>query len=858
MKITFNINYRAEWGEQIRVVVHGAPQGGVVSLEAADGERWSGAAELEPSCVEYHYELYCGAEVLRSEIVALPHMIEIKEAMGECRVEDVWRDLAQENYRYSAAFSTFVAAEALPKLDRGRYITFRVLSPALAGERLAITGSSEALGGWREAQSMREVAANVWSVSLPIVEEYIEYKFVAVSHETGRIAKWESGENRVVALSSVEGSYFAPECEVLFDSAPCRIAGSAIPIFSLRSAGSCGVGDFGDLKQYIRWAAETNQRAVQILPINDTTMNNTWQDSYPYNAISIYAFHPMYIDLRALPSLKSQVAMREFEQQREALNALSALDYEAVNTLKRGYLRELFAQEGERVLQSDEFKSFFSANSYWLLPYAAFSHLRDEMGSAKFSSWSRHSVYCEQSIARLCDLERGVSFYYYLQYILHIQLLEAANEARALGVILKGDIPIGISRDSVEAWVEPHLFNMSGQAGAPPDAFSVNGQNWGFPTYNWDVMARDGYLWWRRRFEKMAEYFTAYRIDHILGFFRIWEIPQHSVHGLLGHFAPAMAMSVEEIEGWGLHFQRDFMTTPFINDRIVDEVFGAESDMVRERFLRHLHHDIYAMREEFSTQRLIEAHFRGAADERSLCVKEGLYSLVSNVLFVEAEEGGYHPRIAAQEDRLFPQLSDGEREAFNRLYNHYYYERHNEFWYREAMKKLPMLTCATSMLVCGEDLGMVPDCVAPVMEQLQILSLEIERMPKDPREAFGNPALYPHRSVCTIGTHDMTTLRGWWEEEERVPATATGEICREVVARHMASPSMLAILTWQDWLSMDEALRNKDVESERINIPANPRNYWRWRMHLTLEELMASKELNATIRKMIHRAGRGE
>lgn len=879
MKITFKIRYRTQMGESVRVTLRG-DEPIIMPLSTDDGELWCGEIDCPIGMLEYSYAIYRGEETLRREMLSVSHVIELDGGLDNYDVEDCWRDLPSENYRYSAAFNNFVEAEEVSNLSQGRYVTLRVISPALVREGLrpVVVGSGASLMGWsdRDAKPLREVRANLWSVSLPIGDndDRVEYKFMVVDATTGEFKQWECGENRVLSLGGVKvnENYLPAECEPIFDLSQIRIAGSAIPIFSLRSEGGCGIGDFGDLKSYIRWAAETKQQAVQILPINDTTINNTWQDSYPYNSISIYAFHPVYIDLRALPKLKSKREMTAFEKQRKALNELSAIDYESVSQLKRKYIRSIYEQEGDTVLKSEAFGEFFEENRHWLQPYAAFSYLRDKEGSANFSTWSRYSLYNEAEIAELCSEEgaeyQKIALYYYMQYLLHIQLLDAANMARSLGVILKGDIPIGISRESVEAWVEPHYFNMNGQAGAPPDAFSVNGQNWGFPTYNWEVMQRDNYQWWRRRFAKMSEYFTAYRIDHILGFFRIWEIPQHSVHGLLGQFAPAMPMSASEIEGWGLRFQREFMTEPFINDAILDEVFGERSDMVRDTFVRNTHHDIYAMREEFSTQRLIEAHFRGQDDDESLKLKEALYSLVSNVLFVRDhhDEQMYHPRISVQDDYIFARLSDQEREAFNRLYNHYYYERHNEFWYREAMKKLPVLTGSTSMLVCGEDLGMVPDCVPPVMQELQIVSLEIERMPKDPNDEFGHPAKYPYSSVCTIGTHDMSTLRGWWQEDDAVrdryyyselrragdaPEAASVGLCREVVRRHLDSPSMLVILTWQDWLSMDEALRNPDIEGERINVPANPRHYWRWRMHLSIEELMAQKGLNRRIEEMI-------
>lgn len=578
-----------------------------------------------------------------------------------------------------------------------------------------------------------------------------------------------------------------------------RIAGVAVPVFALRSEGGFGVGDFGDLKQLIKWAEQTGMKAVQILPINDTTISHEWTDSYPYNSISIYAFHPQYLDLRQLPPLRDKRLSREFEHRRCMLNALPQIDYVAVNNAKMDYIRHIYEQEGEATLTSAPFKRFFKKNANWLIPYAAFSYLRDLYGTAQFSQWPHHSKYNKTEIEELAGTCPALSFFYYIQYHLHRQLLDAGNYARRHGIILKGDIPIGISRESVEAWVEPFCFNMDRQTGAPPDAFCADGQNWGFPTYNWDVMERDGYQWWMRRMQKMAEYFSAYRIDHLLGFFRIWQIPVPHKSGLMGTFAPALPMTVSEIENFGLKFRPDM----FIAD---------------------------AKR----------------ADH-------------------------YHPRISAKSEPAYQSLPQQEQWAFDSLYQHFFYERHNQFWYNEAMKKLPALTRSTQMIVCGEDLGMVPQCVPWLMRDLNILSLEIQSMPKDMGAEFGWPPNYPQLSVCTISSHDTPTLRGWWEEdydraqrfytytlqlEGKAPEKATCEICEKVIRQHLECPSALCILTLQDWLAIDGQLRHPDAASERINIPANPRHYWRYRMHLTLETLAANHAFNSTVSNLIQQCGR--
>ena len=891
MKLTFRIEYRTAWGEMLGATLCGNDNQPIM-LSTGDGIRWEGSAEMTDAPagipISYRYGVYRDGQCIRRESGTMPHIFcPGKKRNCHYILDDFWKDLPQESYLYSSAFSgDYQSANSIKTMAPADCsITFRALCPCLhhKHQQLGICGRGAALGNWdcKQTVLMEEIQANEWTVTLNAasLEFPLEYKFVACNADTKEVEEWEAHNNRLLCIDGMKKGeiYLTPESEVRFTSSARKVAGTAIPVFSLRSEGSFGVGDFGDLKKLIDWAVSTHQQAIQILPINDTTITNTWMDSYPYNSISIYAFHPMYIDLRQLGKLKDKEALAFYEEKRKELNALPQIDYEAVNNTKRAYLKSMYQQTGKKVLVSAEFKKFFKENEHWLLPYAAFSYLRDQYGTPNFSQWPEHNEYHADEIAAMCipesDCYEEIAFYYYIQYNLHIQLLDAGNYAREKGIIFKGDIPIGISRNSVEAWIEPYYFNMNGQAGAPPDAFSTNGQNWGFPTYNWDVMEKDDYQWWQKRFRKMAEYFTAYRIDHILGFFRIWEIPSHSVHGLLGQFVPALPMSVDEIQSYGLTFQKDFMTKPFINENILNRIFGEKADRVKETFVQHCHDDIYEMRSEFDTQRKVEAYFAERKDEESRNICEGLYTLISNVLFVPDRKppSMYHPRIAVQNDFIFEVLSPEEKEVFNRLYNHYYYQRHNQFWYQEAMKKLPILTQSTSMLVCGEDLGMVPDCVPWVMEQLQILSLEIQRMPKNPQHEFGHVWEYPYRSVCTISTHDMATLRGWWEEDYEqtcryynqvlghwgeVPTAAPGWVCEEIVRNHLECPSLLCILSFQDWLSMDEEIRYPNVDAERINVPANPRHYWRYRMHLTLEELMKSNKFNEKMKEMIDAAGR--
>ena len=817
MRIVLNLEYQTTFGEELAVNILLDGKTEQHKMGTLDGCHW--VCELSKAVktnthMDYYYSVMRGDEETRREWLTIPHRLEFVAVKGaHYTTYDHWIDIPEDAFLYSSAFTECVAArerKMSPETEFAKTVRIKVRAPQLRFfERLAIMGAGDTFGNWeaKRAIDMYEHEANEWVISLDAdtLPQTLEFKFVGLDDEIDVTPLWENGENRTIVLPQLEqGEVVVYELsQAFFPIYPWKGAGTVIPIFSLRSEGSFGVGDFGDLKQMVDWCAKTKQRVLQVLPINDTNMTYTWQDSYPYNSISIYALHPQYTDFRQLPALKDPERKAYFDAMQKELNALPQIDYERMNNAKLEYLRELYAQEGSKAMKSEAFKQFFAENKEWLVPYAAFCHYRDFYGTATFSEWPDHKTFSEKEREAMSKstnkIYKEVAFWYYVQFNLDQQMRAAHAYARKNKVILKGDIPIGISRDGVEAWVEPKYFNLNGQAGAPPDAFSADGQNWGFPTYDWDTMLADGCSWWVRRFRKMAEYFDAYRIDHVLGFFRIWEIPVPEKSGLMGQFSPALGLSREEIEAYGVQFNDGlFLVDHKRNDR-------------------------------------------------------------------------WHPRIAVQYQEAYNQLNEDQKYHFNQLYNDYFYRRNNQFWYTEAMKKLPKLTQATRMLVCAEDLGMVPDCVPWVMNELRILSLEIQSMPKDPTTRFGHLSRNPYRSVDTISTHDMPTLRQWWDEDEErtqsyfntmlfrggpAPHPLPDWLAKDIVSRHLTSPSMLCLLSFQDWMSIDEGLRLPDENAERINIPANPRHYWRYRMHLTIEQLLAADDLNNEISTLIIQSGR--
>ena len=808
MKLQFNLEYFTNYGEQLELCVLGDEKSQPHAMTTLDGHNWildiNGDAlrGKNKAYVDYYYRVCIDKKERRHEWLVRPHRLEFAALKGvNYTVYDHWLDIPDDAYMYSSAFTECIAARERA-LSAGteflRTVRLKVRASQLrAGQHLALVGAAEYLGAWdyKRALPMTEHEYNEWVISLDAdrVPSDFEFKFIILDNEKNVQPVWEESANRCLHLPDMERNavvvYELPHAN--FAVYPWKGAGTVIPVFSLRSEGSFGVGDFGDLKQMVNWSAKTQQRVLQVLPINDTTINHTWQDSYPYNAISIYALHPQYMDLRQLPELKDKEQRERFEALRQELNALPQIDYERMMAAKIEYMQRVFAQEGTKLKRTTAYKEFVERNKEWLEPYARFCFYRDLYGTATFSQWPKKLAKPEQKV---------LDFWFFVQYHLDAQMRSTHEHARQQRVVLKGDIPIGISRDGVEAWVEPRYFNMNGQTGAPPDAFAEDGQNWGFPTYNWDEMLKDDCAWWVRRFRKMQEYFDAYRIDHVLGFFRIWEIPMPHKSGLYGQFQPSLGMTREEVEAYGVPFREEL----FLKD-----------------------------------------HKR---------------------------EGFWHPRINAVRLELFKGLSEDEQNHFWHLYNDYFYRRNNQFWYQEAMKKLPRLTQATRMLCCAEDLGMVPECVPWVMNQLCILTLEIQSMPKEPNLRFGKLSHNPYRSVCTISTHDMPTLRQWWDEDEErtqqyysislrradgiAPHPLPGWLAKDIISRNLTSPSMLCLLSLQDWLAIDEKLRLPDPNAERINIPANPRHYWRYRMHLTIEQLMQADDFNSEIVELIMNSGR--
>ncbi len=902
MKLKFIIHYNTEWGQSMHVLISYRTQDGReqqkdVEMLTQDGEWWTLETTLMPSkqrvvtTFSYCYLLEDQqGQVLRREWEWVPRFYRADPTKSFV-FPDQWRDRPLNAHLYTKVFfredDQEDAVHSVPTANQQqplfrKTIIFRVLAPQLRkNECVALIGSHPAIGDWNPARYHRmeymghyewQLSVNVDGMLLPL-----EYKYVVVDEKNNLLRAWEDGENRSTSDYEVgDGEVLVMDGGFLhLKEDTWKAAGVVVPVFSLRSEHSYGVGDFGDLLRFIDWAALTGMRMIQLLPVNDTTTTHSWTDSHPYNAVSCFALHPHYLDLEQLGVLPDEERMNAFARQRRELNTLKYSDYLAVDRVKEDYIDAAFEAFGDDTFGSDDYHWFEENNQEWLFPYAVFCVLRDSYHTARFTDWPQLTAYDEATVKEFCQEN---SPYYlqirricYVQYHLHRQLKRAADYAHRQGVSLKGDLPIGVYRDSVETWRHPEFFYFDEQMGTPPDLYTPNGQNWGFPTYRWEE--KGIYDWWRRRFRWMEQYFDAFRIDHVVGFFRSWSIPEGAIYGTLGHFSPSLPLTEAEIGATGLVFRKDMFTHPFINDKVVEKVFGIHAQYVRDHCLERKPYGLYSLKPEYRTQKKIREQFHDRHDENSLWIRDGLYRLTMNVLFLEDahQKGMYHPRYGVFNEPVYDILDKEEKEAFMRLYNSYYYERHQNFWAWQATRKLSAILRDTKMLACAEDLGMLPSCVQQVLDGLRILTLEVQVMPKQYGYEFAHLDAYPYRSVATITTHDMSPMRLWWEEdagkaqryyttmlqkEGRAPQQMSAMLAEEIIARHLYCPSMLCLLSLQDWLAMDGTLRSDRIREERVNCPYDSYHQWKYRMHLTIEELLRAKALNMKIKTMITRSKR--
>lgn len=874
MLTTLRIHYATAYGQRVELLVDDmAPQ----PLDWAGGGWWRTTVDVEPGAA-YRYRVVLGSEVVAVE---LGPARSVPQAPGPVIVVDRWRPpdparLSRQSAFFRRARGSQFPGAAAQDAPAATDVIVRLNEPAVPkGHRPAVVGAAAALGAWDVAS-----AIPLEPSPYPWWEAHVgaaagAYKYVLLD-PNGSVAEWESGPDRMLPDLEGAGTVIVNDDEIR-GLAGWRGAGTAIPVFSLRSEADVGVGQFTDLEALADWAADVGLSVIQLLPVNDTVLNHDWDDSYPYNPTSVQALHPLYIDLDDLVG-DNEPLRAQVETARREVNDLPEIDYVRVMELKWGLLRAAYEAASATLDHDDDLAEFVDREWDWLGPYSAWCVLRDRNGTPDFRAWGAEAVFDPTTVTAMATPGTAdyddLRFHWFVQFHLHRQLTRAADYARSRGVALKGDLPIGVAPESAEVWAMPDLFHIGAQTGAPPDAFAVRGQNWQFPTYDWDRMAADGYAWWRERFRALARYVDVYRIDHVLGFFRIWEIPRSADDGLLGYFRPSLPLSAEEVRAALGDVDLGRLVRPLIDPASLEARFGAHAALVRAEFFEQVD-DLLGLVSGSTTQRRIMAAFDHGAlaalpEEDRGVVRRALLDAAAEVLLVEVD-GGYQPRISWEATEPYHRLAADQQVRFDALAIDFFHHRHTALWEQQGRITLPAVVAATDLLACGEDLGMVPDLVPRLMNEMGLLSLEIERMPKRLGAWIADPAEAPYLSVVSPSTHDTTTIRMWWEEDRVLidrywrealrregdpPETATPEVCEAILHRQLASPAMLCVVPMSDMLAMDGDLRRDEIATERINDPANRHNKWRYRLQLTLDELAAADDFNDRLRAMLRAHGR--
>ncbi|MFT3754188.1 MAG: 4-alpha-glucanotransferase [Paludibacter sp.] len=897
MKIHFKIPYYTYWGQ--RMMVSGnIPELGNDDLSKAmflnfqSPDDWYAEVEINRTEVirfNYKYVLFNDQTGQYTEEWGDDRQLVVDPAKTEhffCF--DLWNSPGSvDNVFLSSPFQ-----EVLLRCDNPATVSegmakfthvFKVKMPLLREEDvICLVGDCDALGNWSTNNPLllSKAESNWWKaeVDLSKVQGDVHYKYGVLDKKSKQFRYFESGPDHTVpVIHSKKTLVQKSDGFVRVPDNSWKGAGVGLPVFSIRTKKSFGVGDFVDLKLLVDWARKVGLKLIQVLPLNDTIGTHTEADVLPYAAISAFALNPLFLNLPSMGKLPAAHPLqKEYKAKQAELNASDLVPFLEVINYKLQYTRELYLQQKDEFLENANFKKFFEDNEYWLSPYAAYCVLRDRFGTPDYRQWKEYSQYDAVKITEFVSPMQPhfdeIAVNYFIQYHLHAQLSEAAAYAHANGVVLKGDIPIGVNLNSVDTWVSPELFHMHMQAGAPPDMFSVKGQNWELPTYNWAVMEKTNFNWWKKRFGQMSNYFNTFRIDHILGFFRIWQIPGNQVEGIMGHLNPSIPIHINEFAEKGLWFDYNRFCKPYITDSILWDFFGEDASWVKANCLQIEDGWVLRLKASYQSQVFVQNLFdQGKISER---VKWGLFDLISNVLFFEKEGSNgtqFYPRFGMESLRTYRDLDNYTKDRLRELYVDYFYRRQDENWYQSGMEKLPALKHATSMLICGEDLGMMTPCVTAVMKELGILSLEVQRAPKSNKREFFHPSKAPYLSVVTPSTHDMSTIRGWWEEDRGVtqrfynsqlghwgeaPYFCDWWICRDIILQHLYSPAMWTVFQMQDLLSISEEIRRPNPNEERINVPSNSKFSWRYRLHMNMEDLLEKEEFNTELKNFITQSGR--
>jgi len=645
-----------------------------------------------------------------------------------------------------------------------------------------------------------------------------------------------------------------------------RLTGLAVPLGALRTQYSIGVGEFPDLVELAHLCKACGIELIQLLPVNDSGFQSS-----PYSALTAFALHPLYLRISAMEEAKGfEPELLELKNRFEALPRFA---YGPLQDAKLALLRKIFNKHKKNILASAEpgkkLHSWIQENP-WIIDYAVYRRLKDAHNGAHWKEWTQFRNVDTRQIQELWNnpqYREEHLFWVWVQEALDRQFTDAARAVRDMGIVLKGDIPILMNEDSADVWAHSEFFNRDQSAGAPPEPLTPLGQNWQFPTYNWEALEKADYSWWIDRLRLAGRYYSAFRIDHVLGFFRIWTTSRKDNSAALGHFVPSIPITTEELYNLGFDDSRiRWLSQPHIPTQ---ELFDAmRGDPATEAAVRKACNKALTRigNEELW---LFNGTISGELDIEALDIhgflKEYLLKAWRNRVLIPQEDGNYYPAWTYWDTRAFPTLSETERRNLESLIQQKRSES-EQLWEDQGRKLLSTFIRATDMIPCAEDLGAIPDCVPKVLQELGILGLKIVRWTRRWGE-WGEPyipfAEYPELSVCTPAVHDTSTVRQWWENEAdreqfrqfiNVPYLNdkyTPETAALILGHIIDSASRFCIFQIQDLLHLSARWYAENPEDERVNVPGTVNDFnWTYRLPSPLEDIEKDQTFVSACKKL--------
>ncbi len=644
-----------------------------------------------------------------------------------------------------------------------------------------------------------------------------------------------------------------------------KILGLSIPVSALKTKESCGVGEFLDLVALAQFCTLANIDLIQLLPVNDTGLQSS-----PYSALSAFALNPLFCRPLAIDASAATVDLVKAFLKK--LPQGERFVYYKLYTEKMAVFKQIFQAQLSQILKDwqDESSALrkWASKQDWLIPYAVFFVLKEKNEYRHWKDWPKAEAGNPEAIQdrwQTAELKEEHLFPIWLQYHSFRQFSDAALAVRELGIDLKGDIPILMNEDSCDVWSRKELFNFASTAGAPPDMFSHEGQNWKFPTYSWDAHHKEQYAWWKARLKLVDSWYSAFRIDHVLGFFRIWACASSDESAILGWYQPGITIAEKSLMEQGFSKERlTWLSQPHIYGSSIEHCARSIQDGGRAN------NDIEVIKKDILIQLpgedlwLFSPSIKGEQDlygknlspEFTRFLIEKWRDRCLLPAHIHGGEG-LTPSWYWKDSSAWKTLSDEEQLALEDLAEAADLKA-AAIWEKQGYKLLKELAGSVEMLACAEDLGAVPACVPKTLKKLHIFGLRVVRWYRD-WEKEGNPYIplsrYGKESVCTPAVHDSSTLRDWWENEaeqevfakflkRKLPSSWSPAVAKTVLESLAGASSNIFVVQLQDLLHLDAAFYSPHPKDERINIPGTVNDFnWTWRIPQTIESLQKEVQL---------------